>query len=66
MCTKSSTDQEREEGCALGAWEGKIKGHGTKVRASHGLHMVFLSTTFLSRVSDAARVSRARRFPINP
>ena len=44
MCSRNSADQKRE-GKALGAWEGKIKGRGTSARASHGLHMGFAGTT---------------------
>jgi len=58
MCTKNSADREEEEQqqqrdedrCALGAWEGKIKGRGTSARASHGLHMGFSGTPVPRRV----------------
>ena len=54
MCTKNSADWEREERYAPGASEGKIKGRGTSVRASRGLHMGFRGTA-LSR--DVPRVA---------
>jgi hypothetical protein len=53
MCTRNNADGEREERCAHGAREGKIKGRGTFARASHGLHMVFCGTALLRCVPGA-------------
>jgi hypothetical protein len=55
MSSTSSAEQTRREGGTLGAWEGKIKGRSTSVRASRGLHMAFGGTTPLRGVPDVTR-----------
>jgi hypothetical protein len=54
MCTKNSADWKREDRRAPGSWEGKIKGRGTSVRASHGLHMGFGGTALSHDVPRVA------------
>ena len=55
MCTKNSAEWEREERCAPGAREGKIKGRGTSSRARHCLHIGFAGTALLRGVPNATR-----------
>jgi hypothetical protein len=55
MCSRNSAENTGGRGRPLGARERKIKGRGTVVRASAGLHMVFGGTPMANRASNTTQ-----------